>query len=299
MAKFWLSTDSTCDLYVPFMDEHDIHHVPLTFMVEKNGVIEERLDEFTSYDQYVDFYNELRGGALSKTAMLNYESHYTHFLKMAQAGAKDVVHFTISSGLSPTITVAEKAAADVKKDYPDFTLYGVDPLTATVGQGALVCLAMECRDKGMTAKETFDLIMPLRTKIQHFVIADDLNYLMRGGRVSKTSAIVGGALGIKPMLSFDSAGKLFVLEKCRKMRGAFRSILEKMEKAPIDREYDLVYIVHNDNEADAKELARQVEEKFSVQPKIVIMGPVIGSHVGPNAVSIGYLSTKERNDFGA
>ncbi|MBO5525611.1 MAG: DegV family protein [Clostridia bacterium] len=299
MAKFWLSTDSTCDLFVDYMDEHDIHHVPLTFMIERDGKIEEYLDEFTSYQQYVDFYNTLRSGAISRTAMLNYESHYNHFLKMAQAGAKDVVHFTISSGLSPTITVAEKAAAEVKKDYPDFTLYGVDPLTATIGQGMLVRIAMEWRDKDKSAKETYDYIMSLRTKIQHFVIADDLNYLMRGGRVSKTSAIVGGALGIKPVISFDNNGKLFVLEKCRKMRGAFRSILEKLDKIPVDRNENRLIIVHNDNEKDANELANLIEEKIGLRPEIFIMGPVIGSHVGPNAVSFGYLSTKERNDFGA
>ena len=297
MEQFFLSTDSTCDLFQDYVKANRIWFVPLTFMVEKDGKIEERLDQFTDYSQYVDFYNELRGGALSKTAMLNYDAHYNHFLKMAQAGAKDVVHFTISSGLSPTINVANQAAEAIRKDYPDFKLYGVDSLTATVGQGALVKFAVDCRDKGMSAKETYDFVMSLRTKIQHFIVADDLNYLMRGGRVSKASAVVGGALGIKPLITFNSEGKLFVLEKCRKMRGAFRSILEKMEKCPIDRKYDAVYIVHNDNEEDAAELKRQIAEKFGIEPNVCIMGPVIGSHVGPNAVSIGYLSTKERNDF--
>ena len=297
MEQFFLSTDSTCDLFQDYVKANRIWFVPLTFMVEKDGKIEERLDQFTDYSQYVDFYNELRGGALSKTAMLNYDAHYNHFLKMAQAGAKDVVHFTISSGLSPTINVANQAAEAIRKDYPNFKLYGVDSLTATVGQGALVKFAVDCRDKGMSAKETYDFVMSLRTKIQHFIVADDLNYLMRGGRVSKASAVVGGALGIKPLITFNSEGKLFVLEKCRKMRGAFRSILEKMEKCPIDRKYDAVYIVHNDNEEDAAELKRQIVEKFGIEPNVCIMGPVIGSHVGPNAVSIGYLSTKERNDF--
>ena len=297
MEQFFLSTDSTCDLFQDYVKANRIWFVPLTFMVEKDGKIEERLDQFTDYSQYVDFYNELRGGALSKTAMLNYDAHYNHFLKMAQAGAKDVVHFTISSGLSPTINVANQAAEAIRKDYPDFKLYGVDSLTATVGQGALVKFAVDCRDKGMSAKETYDFVMSLRTKIQHFIVADDLNYLMRGGRVSKASAVVGGALGIKPLITFNNEGKLFVLEKCRKMRGAFRSILEKMEKCPIDRKYDAVYIVHNDNEEDAAELKRQIVEKFGIEPNVCIMGPVIGSHVGPNAVSIGYLSTKERNDF--
>ena len=115
MYKFTLSTDSTCDLYHDFVVENDIKFAPLTFMLEKNGKIEEYLDNFTEYSQYVDFYNKLRDGYMPKTSKLNYEAHYTHFLKLAQEGAKDVVHFTISSGLANTWENAEQAAADVQE----------------------------------------------------------------------------------------------------------------------------------------------------------------------------------------
>ena len=93
-------TLSTCDLYHDFIVENDIKFVSLTFTVEKDGKMEDHLDNFTNYQQYVDFYNELRAGAFSRTSMLNYESHYEHFLKLAKEGAEDVVHFTISSGRS-------------------------------------------------------------------------------------------------------------------------------------------------------------------------------------------------------
>ena len=142
MYKFTLSSDSTCDLYMSEFEENDIKHVPLTFNVEKDGKMDERLDEFSEYKQYVDFYNELRGGAFSKTAMLNYESHFRHFTKLAEEGAEDVLHFTISSGLARTREVAAQAAADVKKDHPKFNVYVCDPLTATVGQGCLVRIAL-------------------------------------------------------------------------------------------------------------------------------------------------------------
>ena len=207
--KFTLSTDSTCDLYHSFIVANDIKHVSLTFTVEaKDGSMEDRLDNFTEYKQYVDFYNELRAGAFSRTSMLNYESHYKHFLKMAKEGAEDVVHFTISSGLSPTKDVAAQAAEAVKKDYPKFEVYVVDPLTATIGQGALVRLALDCRNKGMGAKETYELCNSLRLHIQHFVVADDLSYLKRGGRVSAAAAVFGGMLNIKPIITFDNQGKL-------------------------------------------------------------------------------------------
>ena len=296
MYLFTLSTDSTCDLYHDFIEENDIKFVPLTFTVEKNGTLEDHLDNFTQYQQYVDFYNELRTGGFSRTSMLNYESHYEHFLKLAKEGAEDVVHFTISSGLSPTKDVAAKAAADVKKDFPKFNVYVVDPLTATVGQGALVRQALDCRNAGKTAQETYDYVNSLRLHLQHFVIADDLKYLRRGGRVGAASAAIGSMLNIKPVLTFDNNGKLIVLDKVKGTKKAIAYIKAKMEKeGPADPVH--VFIVHTDNEPAAKELEAYVVERFGIQPHVQIMGPVIGSHLGPNAFALGYFTKSMRNEF--
>mgnify|MGYP003101722963 FL=1 len=296
MYLFTLSTDSTCDLYHDFIEENDIKFVPLTFTVEKDGTLEDHLDNFTQYQQYVDFYNELRAGGFSRTSMLNYESHYEHFLKLAKEGAEDVVHFTISSGLSPTKDVAAKAAADVKKDFPKFNVYVVDPLTATVGQGALVRQALDCRNAGKTAQETYDYVNSLRLHLQHFVIADDLKYLRRGGRVGAASAAIGSMLNIKPVLTFDNNGKLIVLDKVKGTKKAIAYIKAKMEKeGPADPVH--VFIVHTDNEPAAKELEAYVKERFGIQPHVQIMGPVIGSHLGPNAFALGYFTKSMRNEF--
>ena len=295
--KFTLSTDSTCDLYHDFVVENDIKFVSLTYTVEKDGKMEDHLDNFTNYQQYVDFYNELRAGAFSRTSMHNDESHSTHNMTLAKAGAAEVVHITISSGLSPTKTVAAKAAADVKKDFPKFEVYVVDPLTATVGQGALVRIALMDRNAGKTAKETYDHVNSLRLHIQHFVVADDLNYLKRGGRLSAISAAVGGMLSIKPIISFDNEGKLFVLDKVRGTKKAISYIKAKIEKEGPDPDYNYVFIVHTDNSPCADELAAYVREKLGIEPFVSIMGPVIGSHVGPNAFALGYISKSERNEF--
>lgn len=296
MYKFTLSTDSTCDLYHNFIVENDIKFVPLTFTVEKNGTMEDRLDEFTEYKQYVDFYNELRGGAFSRTSMLNYESHYTHFLKLAEEGAEEVLHFTISSGLSPTKTVAQKAAADVKKLYPKFEVLVVDPLTATVGQGALVRLALQYRNEGKTAEEAYDYCNSQRLHLQHLIVADDLQYLKKGGRVSAAAAAIGGMLGIKPVISFDSEGKLYVRDKVRGEKKAVSYIKEKLEKVAPNA-MQRVFVVHTDNEPAANELADFVRERFSIEPFISIMGPVIGSHVGPDAFALGYFTDCLRDEF--
>ena len=297
MYKFTLSSDSTCDLYHDFVVENDIKFVSLTFMLEKDGKMEEYLDNFTEYGQYVDFYNRLRDGWMPKTSKLNYESHYNHFLKLAKEGAEDVVHFTISSGLANTWENAEQAAADVKKDYPKFTLYLVDPLTATVGQGALVRLALKCRNEGKTAKETQELCLNTRLRIQHYIVADDLQFLKRGGRISAAAAMFGTMLGIKPIITFNKEGKLVPLAKVKGSKKAISFIKDKLLKEGPDPEHNYVFIVHTDNEPPAKELEQFIRDTFGIEPHTQIMGPVIGSHVGPGAFALGYISKSERNEF--
>ena len=293
MALFDVSSDSTCDLKKDYVQARGIWFVPLTFTMEKDGNIQEGLDNFSTSEQYVSFYQKVRAGYFPRTAKLNYEAHIEHFTKMAKAGVKDVVHFTISSGLANTITITTQAAADVQKNYPDFHVYAVDPLTATVGQGLLVRVAADCREQGMTARETYELIMNLRQNVQHCVIPDDLFYLKKGGRVSTVSAAFGTMLNIKPMIVFDKEGKLSVVEKNKGMKKAFARVLAHMEKAPLD-ERKIAVVVHTDNEKGANELASLLEAKTGVRPEITIMGPVIGSHVGPGSVSCCWLSVKTR-----
>lgn len=293
MKLFDVSTDSTSDLKKTYVEERGIWFVPLTFTMEKDGALEEYLDNFEKEEEYVAFYEKVSSGYFPRTAKLNYDAHMEHFTKMAEAGVKEVVHFMISSGLANTITITRQAAEDMKKKYPDFTVYAVDPLTATIGQGILVRLAADCRDKGMTAKETYEYLMEIRNHVQHCVIPNDLFYLKKGGRVSAASAVFGTMLNIKPMLTFDEEGKLKVIEKCKGMKKAFARVAEHLEKAPLD-EHKIAVIVHTNNFKGAEELAGIVEAKTGVKPEITIMGPVIGSHVGPGSVSCAWVSVPTR-----
>ena len=296
MALFEVSSDSTCDLKKEYIKERNIWFVPLTFTLEKGGELVEGYDDFQTEEEYVGFYQKVSGGYFPRTAKLNYEAHIQHFTKMAEAGVKEVLHFMISSGLANTITITEQAAKDMQEKYPDFKVYAVDPLTATVGQGMLVGLAADCRDKGMTAADTYAYLMSVRQKIQHCIIPNDLFYLQKGGRVSAVSAVFGTVLNIKPMLSFDMEGKLKVLEKCKGMKKAFARVIEHMQIAPCD-ENGIAIVVHTNNYQGAQELAALVEEKTGVKPQITIMGPVIGAHVGPGSVSCAWLSTKTREEL--
>ena len=296
MQKFIVSTDSTADLYASYVKEHDVRLAPLTFTIEKGGVMTEYLDAFTDYSQYVDFFRQLREKATARTSMLNYESHYNHFKKMAEEGATDVLHFTISTGLASTINVARQAAADVKKEFPAFNLKPVDSLAATIGQGTLVKEAVRMRADGLSARETYEELVRMPLHIQYAIIANDLYYLKRGGRVSAVAAAAGTLLKIKPVLSFTREGKLTVEEKCKGMKKAFAYALAKMQKRPPQEEGRMIRIVHTDNEKEAEELACMIEARWNFRPEISVMGPVIGSHVGPGSVSVIWKTEEERND---
>ena len=296
MQKFIVSTDSTADLYASYVREHDVRLAPLTFTIEKNGVMTEYLDAFTEYSQYVGFFQQLREKATARTSMLNYESHYNHFKKMAEEGATDVLHFTISTGLASTINVARQAAADVKKEFPAFNLKPVDSLAATIGQGELVYEAVRLRDAGKTLDEAYKIVSDLPLHFQYVIAANDLFYLQRGGRVSAAAAVVGSALGVKPVLSFTREGKLSVVDKVRGMKKVIAYALEKMERLQPVEEGRVIHVVHSDAEKDADELASAIEKRWGYRPEISIMGPVIGAHVGPGAVAVLWKSAEERND---
>lgn len=296
MVLFDVSSDSTCDLKKEYRDKRNIWFAPLTFNMEKNGELEEGLDNFEKEDEYIAFYEKVAAGYFPRTTKLNYEAHCEHFTKMAKAGVKDVLHFTISSGLANTITITTQAAADVKEKYPDFNVYAIDPLTATIGQGLLTSIAADCRDRGMTAKDTYEYILGLRQYVQHCIIPSDLFYLKKGGRVSGASAAIGTMLNIKPMLMFDGEGKLKTVEKCKGMKKAFARTLECMNAAPMS-ELNKGIVVHTNNYKAAEELALLIKEKSGIMPEVTIMGPVIGSHVGPGSVSFAWLSTKTREDL--
>ncbi len=293
---FDVSTDSTSDLKKAYREARNIWFVPLTFNMEKGGQLEERLDNFETDEEYVAFYEKVSSGYFPRTTKLNYQAHIDHFTKMAEAGVKDVLHFTISSGLANTITITTQAAADVKAKYPDFNVYAVDPLTATIGQGILVALAADCRDKGMTAAEAYEYVTGIRQNIQHCIIPNDLFYLKKGGRVSGASAAIGTMLNIKPMITFDEEGKLKTVEKCKGMKKAFIRVIDCMNIAPIS-ELKTAVVVHTNNQKGAEELASLIEARTGVKPTVTIMGPVIGSHVGPGSVSCGWISTKTRAEL--
>ena len=294
MKNFDISTDSTCDFYANEIQENGLFFLPLTYTLSDKGVITEHKDEFKDYSEYIDYYGKLRSGIISKTSMNNPAIHEAHFRNMAKKGVKSAVHFTISYGLCHTVDVARAAVANVQKDYPDFNCLCVESDTTTIGQGFLVRIAIDMQKKGKTAQETFDYVESVKGQMQHFIIADDLMYLKRGGRLSAASAAIGTMLNVKPIIIFNKEGKLVTYKKNRGLKRTLTAIADEYANYTVNADYPQVYIGHTDNIPAAEFLQKQLKDKYGVNAIIRMIGPVIGSHLGPNAVAYLFLSNEER-----
>ena len=242
----------------------------------------------------MDFYTELKNGAIAKTSILNVETHVQVFREMAQKGIKKVLHITQSYGLSPTLDNANKAIEIVKQEYPDIDYRAIECRTTTIGEGIVVKVACQMRDEGKTIEETISVLQDLKMKIQHYIIADDLMFLKRGGRISGAKAAIGTMLQIKPIITFSKEGKLEIIKKEMGMKKAIMFAIKDLAKYTKNKDHFMCEIVHTNNEKDAIFLQKQLKEKWDVDAEIRIMGPIIGAHVGPGAVAFGFISNEER-----
>lgn len=295
MKKFFVSTDSTCDLYAEEIRNLELGFLPLTLSIEEGDEVKFIPDSFQTKQQYVDFFNILRQGKNVKTAMNNHIIHKEYFENLAKSGVEDGIHFTISYGLARTMDIANEAIEEVRKQYPQFNMLVVESRTTTVGQGLLVRTAVEMRDKGKSLKETYDYVERMKKNIQHFVIVDDLDHLKRGGRISGAAAAIGKMAGLKVVINFDKDGKLCVIKKViGGLKKAIKNVVEDYASFTVSQYPKRCIVVHCDNESGANELAAQLKSTYNLDSEIRIMGPTIGCHVGPNALAYIFVSDQER-----
>ena len=294
MNKFVVSADSTCDFYAKEYEELNVYHASLSYTMEdKDGNLTEHFDNFDNYEQYVDFYQKLRDGIVSKTSILSVNAHVELFTEMAEKGIKNVLHIAQSYGLSPTLDNANKAIEIVKETYPDINYKAIESRTTTIGEGIVVRTACELRDEGMELDEAIEYLEKYKMNLQHYVVVDDLMYLKRGGRVSGAAAVVGTMLQLKPVIEVTKEGKLEVVRKEMGMKKALRGLVAEFGKHTKHERFK-IQIVHTDNLPLATELQKMIADAYGITPEIRIMGPIIGSHVGPNAVAYVFASNEER-----
>jgi len=294
MSNFTIMTDTSYDLPQSFLDEHKIAVVPIPFHLDGVQHPEGRWQEVSD----VDFYNRLRDGGKAGTAQINPETYVQVFTEYAQRGEPLLAIF-LSSGLSPSYSNSVIALSEVKEKHPDCQIYTVDSFNAAGGVGLLVTLAVKKRAEGLSLEDTAKWLEDKRHSCLSLFTVDDLHYLHRGGRLSKLQAVAGSIIGIKPLLNVAPDGTLKLKDKARGRKVAIETLVSQMKRS-INRgtKLDTVIISHSNCEEDANAIAELVRAAVEVTEfKIVMMGPVIGAHVGPGCLALFFEADIDRPTY--
>ncbi len=290
-----LSCCSTSDLNAQHYVDRNIKTVLFHFIVDGKDY----MDDFGQSYPYEKFYNDMEAGCMTKTSQVSSGEYYKFFEPFLQEG-KDILHVTLSSGLSGTYQSACNAASMLKEKYPDRKIYIVDSLGASSGYGLLMDKLADLRDQGMAIEELRAWAEEHKLEVHHWFFSTDLKYYVRGGRISKTSGFLGNLLHICPLLNMDEDGHLAPREKIRTIKKVEKIIVEKMvEFADKGLDYDgKVYISMSNCMEYAKPVAEMVEAKFPhMKGKVLInsIGTTIGSHTGPGTVALFFWGKKRSN----
>lgn len=289
MRDYVIMTDSCCDLTDQMARDLELEVLPLTMHMDGEDYPNDLAGTAISNQE---FYKRIRAGKLATTSAVNVGQFQDAMRRVLESG-RDIVCVCFSSALSTTYQSAVIAAEDLRAEFPEAEIHVVDSLSASLGQGLLLYLAVEQKRKGLTAAELAKWVEDNRLTVCHWFTVDDLNFLKRGGRVSATTALLGTMLSIKPIMHTSDEGKLVPVSKARGRKAAIAALLDKIEDLSIHPEKQTMFICHADCEEDAKAVAQTIQDRFGT-PTVHInyIGPVIGSHTGPNTMGIFFVGTQ-------
>lgn len=286
MADYCLSCCSAVDLTPERMKQRELHYVCFKYTLD--GV--EYPDDMGVTMPSEELFRRMSAGAETKTSQVSAEDYIAHFEAMLKKG-KDILHITLSTGLTGTFNSACIAKEELMETYPERKIYIVDSLGASSGYGLILETLADMRDAGATIDELYHWVEANKLRMHHWFFSTDLSFYVRGGRISKAAGMVGTMLNICPLLNMDQEGRLAPREKIRGKRNVIKRIVEKME---LHADQGLLYsgrchICHSLCIEDAKTVAAMVEERFPhLQGKVEIfpIGTTIGSHTGPGTMAL-------------
>lgn len=289
MSDYLILTESTCDLPAVMADELNLSVAPLSVLIDGKN--------YTNYLDgrelsYSEFYNFLRQKKLPNTTAVNVYQFLSIMEPILQAG-KDILYLGFSSAMSGSYNAGCAAATELLAKYPERKIYTVDTLSASLGQGLLVYLAAREKANGKSIEEVRYYAEANRLNMCHSFTVNDLFYIMHGGRVSATTAVIGSILSIKPILRVDDNGLMDSIGKARGRKAALNKLVDNIEEALTDPDLP-IFIGHGDCKEDADYLSARMSEKLGVKNIIIgDIGIVCGSHAGPGIIGVFYHG-KER-----
>ncbi len=295
MADFILSCCSTADLSREHFEKRGISFICFHFELDGTPY----MDDLGKSIPFDEFYQRMTDGADTKTSQINVEEYCEYFEHFLQEG-KDILHLTLSSGISGSVNSARIAQGMLREKYPERNIFIVDSLAASSGYGLLMDKLADLRDEGKSIDEVRKWAEENKKKLQHWFFSTDLTFYVKGGRVSKTAGFIGNVMNICPLLNVNFEGKLIPRQKVRTKKKVIAEIVDRMEQnAENGLDYDgKCYISNSACEEDAKAVAELVEARFpKLNGKVEInsIGTTIGSHTGPGTVALFFWG-KERVD---
>ena len=286
MRDYIIVTDATSDIPNEMANELNVKVVPMSFSLgEKN---------YNHYPDYREldiktFYDKQRAGQTSLTTQINVAVYLDFFEEIIKSD-KDVLYISFSSALSSTYQSSVLAAKELNEKYPDFKIITIDSKAATLGETLLVKLAAQKKSEGMNIEDLSKWVADNHLKVCHYFTVDDLNHLKRGGRMTAMTAFIGTALDIKPILHVNDEGKLIPLDKVRGRKKALKVLFNYLAELSENLEEQTVFIGHGDCIEDARNLESLIKEAYKVKEVIIHpIGPIIGSHTGPGAITLLFL----------
>lgn len=280
--------DSACDLSKEHYNEYDIEMIPLNVHLDDKAYADvKEINPKTIYDA-------MRAGKAPKTSQPVPEAFKSIFTEYAEKN-EPLVYVSFSSELSGTYQSAKIMEEIVKADYPNAPIHIIDTKCASIGYGLVVLYIAKLAKNGASVDEIVEAANYQAEHMEHIFTVDDLEYLYRGGRVSKTSAFIGGLLNIKPILNVED-GKLIPLEKLRGSKKVLKRMLELMDERGNDFKNQVIGISHGDDLERAEALSELIQEKYGVDKNNIVIemvGAVIGAHSGPGTLAL-FFSDKPK-----
>ena len=279
-------TDTAANLDCSLLEELGVGLIPFSFYY--NGE-EHRVTSLQEFDGHA-YYDMMRAGTDVTTSLVQPQRYIDGFTPLLAEG-RDILFVGMSGGISGSYTSACIAAASLGEQFPERKIRLVDTLSASLGEGLQVLKAVEYRAEGVDIDTAADRLLESRHAMCQVFTVDNLKYLKKGGRISNLKAAVGTVLQIKPLLKGDPEGKIVCFAKVRGRQRAIEEMAKRYKELVVSPETQTVCISHADCEADAQILASMLRR--SKPPKdilIVDYEPVTGSHVGPGALALFFVS---------
>lgn len=292
---YLIVTDAASDIIPEYADEMDIRVIPMEVTMTDGTVFDATYNNAEM--SLADFYSRIRGGMFAQTAAITPQRYRDYFTPLLEAG-NDILYNCFTSGMSSTYNNACMVAEELKEQFPDRKLIVVDSLGATGGMGYQTYIAALNRKNGMSIEDNAKWIDDTKQHLAYTWTVSDLMHLSRGGRLSRTSAVFGTALQIKPLGYIDPVGHLVSTGKARGRKLSVRKLCTLMEKY-IDTSYDYpVLICHCDCADDAETLKGYLMATGKVKDVVIgRVGPVVGTHLGPSGLTLFYFCSERPGVF--